>query len=201
MKDNKKKPEQDKKSDQKKSGGQMNLGGKKFNVYWIYIIIILGILGLQFFYSGKSAVETTWSEVQSKMLYENDIDKLVLVKNLGIVEVYLKNQSLSKYPSKLGENAKNVSPAGPHFYFTVGSIEFFETQLKEAQADKTEKVGLTYETRPNYFGEALSWLLPIIILVAVWLFIFRKMNRGAGGAGGPGNIFSVGKSKAKLFDK
>lgn len=201
MEDNKKKPEQGKKPNQQKNNGQMNIGGKKFNVYWIYIIIILGILGLQFFYGNKSAVETSWREVESKMLYENDIDKLVLVKNLGIVEVYLKKQSLSKYPSKLGENAKNVNPAGPHFFFTVGSIEFFEAQLKEAQVDKPEKVGLRYETRPNYFGEAISWLLPIIILVGVWLFIFRKMSRGPGGAGGAGNIFSVGKSKAQLFDK
>ncbi|MDY0200121.1 MAG: ATP-dependent zinc metalloprotease FtsH [Bacteroidales bacterium] len=178
----------------------MNIGGKKFNVYWIYIVIILGILGINFFYGSKDAVETTWNEVQTKMLYEDDVNKLVLVKNLGKVEVYLKAQSVSKYSGKLGEDAKNVSQSGPHFYFTIGSIESFERQLQEAQVDKPS-VDLSYENRPNYFGEALTWLLPIILLVGVWLFIFRKMSHGAGGAGGAGNIFNVGKSKAQLFDK
>ncbi len=200
MENNKKNPGQDKKPNQQKGSGQMNIGGKKFNVYWIYIVIILGILGINFFYGSKDAVETTWNEVQTKMLYEDDVNKLVLVKNLGKVEVYLKAQSVSKYSSKLGEDAKNVSQSGPHFYFTIGSIESFERQLQEAQIDKPS-VDLSYENRPNYFGEALTWLLPIILLVGVWLFIFRKMSHGAGGAGGAGNIFNVGKSKAQLFDK
>lgn len=195
MENNKKNPGQDKKPNQQKGSGQMNIGGKKFNVYWIYIVIILGILGINFFYGSKDAVETTWNEVQTKMLYEDDVNKLVLVKNLGKVEVYLKAQSVSKYSSKLGEDAKNVSQSGPHFYFTIGSIESFERQLQEAQVDKPS-VDLSYENRPNYFGEALTWLLPIILLVGVWLFIFRKMSHGAGGAGGAGNIFNVGKSKA-----
>lgn len=200
MENNNKNPEQGKKPNQQKGSGQMNIGGKKFNVYWIYIVIILGILGLNLFYGSKDAVETTWNEVQSKMLYEDDVTRLVLVKNLGKVEVYLKNQSISKYSGKLGEDAKNVSQSGPHFYFTIGSIESFERQLQEAQVDKPS-VDLSYENRPNYFGEALTWLLPIILLVGVWLFIFRKMSHGAGGAGGAGNIFNVGKSKAQLFDK
>ena len=200
MENNKKNPGQDKKPNQQKGSGQMNIGGKKFNVYWIYIVIILGILGINFFYGSKDAVETTWNEVQTKMLYEDDVNKLVLVKNLGKVEVYLKAQSVSKYSGKLGEDAKNVSQSGPHFYFTIGSIESFERQLQEAQVDKPS-VDLSYENRPNYFGEALTWLLPIILLVGVWLFIFRKMSHGAGGAGGAGNIFNVGKSKAQLFDK
>ena len=203
MESNNKKPQQGKKQENQKGSGQLNLGGKKFNVYWIYIVIILGILGLNFFYGSKTAVETNWNEVQYKMLKEGDIDRLTLVRNLGKVEVYLNARSLSKYPGKLGENAKNVSPTGPHFFFSIGSIETFEKQLQEAQADtpNSERISLTYEDRPNYFGEALTWLLPIILLVGVWLFIFRRMSHGAGGAGGAGNIFNVGKSKAQLFDK
>lgn len=204
-----KNPQAGKKQDDKKTNpsspkgnNHMNIGGKKFNIYWIYIIIILGILGLNFFYGTKAPVETTWNEVNFKMLKEGDIEKLVLIKNLGKVEVYLIPRSLSKFSGKLGEGAKNVNPAGPHFFFTIGSIESFETKLEEAQADKpsNERISPTYEDRPNYFGEALTWLLPIVILVGVWLFIFRRMNQGGGG-GGAGNIFNVGKSKAQLFDK
>lgn len=209
MEDNNKSSQQGNQQDEKKTNptppkgnNQMNIGGKKFNVYWIYIIIILGILGLNFFYGSKNPIETTWNEVQFKMLKEGDIDKLVVVRNLGKVEVYLNTRSLSKYSGKLGEDAKNVNPSGPHFIFTIGSIDTFARQLDEAQTDvpSSERISPVYEDRPNYFGEALTWLLPIIILVGVWLFIFRRMSQGAGG-GGPGNIFNVGKSKAQLFDK
>jgi len=213
MEENKKNPQQEEKKQENKDpkkpntpkggGGQINLGGKKFNVYWIYILIILGILGLQFFYGSKNPVETTWNEVQFKMLNEGDINKLVVIRNQGKVEVYLHSRSLSKYPGKLGENAQNVNPTGPHFFFTIGSIDTFERQLEEAQEGvaSSERISPTYEDRHNYFGEAITWLLPIIILVGVWLFIFRRMSQGGGPGGGAGNIFSVGKSKAQLFDK
>ena len=209
MEDNNKNSQQGNQKDEKKTNptppkanNQMNIGGKKFNVYWIYIVIILGILGLNFFYGSKTPIETTWNEVQFKMLREGDIDKLVVVRNLGKVEVYLNTPSLSKYSGKLGEDAKNVNPSGPHFIVTIGSIDTFARQLDEAQTDvpSSERISPVYEDRPNYFGEALTWLLPIILLVGVWLFIFRRMSQGAGG-GGPGNIFNVGKSKAQLFDK
>ena len=96
MEDNNKNSQQGNQKDEKKTNptppkanNQMNIGGKKFNVYWIYIVIILGILGLNFFYGSKTPIETTWNEVQFKMLREGDIDKLVVVRNLGKVEVYL----------------------------------------------------------------------------------------------------------------
>jgi ATP-dependent metalloprotease FtsH len=210
MDDNNKKSSEEKKQNDKKTenpnapkgGPQMSFGGKKFNVYWIYIIIILGILGLNFFYGSKEPIETTWNEVQFKMLKEGDIDKIIVVRNLGKAEVYLNQRTLNKYSGKLGEEAKNVNPIGPHFFFTIGSIDTFERQLEEAQIDvpNSDRISPVYEDRPNYFGEVITWLLPIIILVGVWLFIFRRMSQGAGG-GGPGNIFNVGKSKAQLFDK
>ena len=109
--------------------------------------------------------------------------------------------SLGKYSGKLGEDASKVNRQGPHFFFTIGSIDTFERQLEETQADidRAERILPVYEERPNYFGEVFTWLLPILILVGVWLFIFRRISRGAGG--GAGNIFNVGKSKAQLFDK
>jgi len=175
--------------------------GPKFNVYWIYLLIIATILGLNFFYGSKKPMETNQREVIYHMLAQGDVEKLVLVKNQGKVEVYLKSTSLGKYSDKLGENAKNVPPNGPHFFFTYGDISTFERQLDEAQEGvlPTEKVLVSYEDRPNYLGEIFTWIFPILLLVGVWLFIFRRISRG-GGMGG-GNIFSVGKSKAQLFDK
>lgn len=200
-KENKQKDNNPNPSQENKGGGNLNIGGKKFNVYWIYILIILGILGLNLFYNAKDPVETTWSDVQHQMLKNGDIDKLVVIRNLGKVEVFIKERSLNSYSGKLGEDASKVNRQGPHFFFTIGSIDTFERQLEEAQSDidRSQRILPVYEERPNYFGEIFTWLLPILILVGVWLFIFRRISRGAGG--GAGNIFNVGKSKAQLFDK
>lgn len=204
-------PEKDRKSTPKgspskpsnKIGGNFNLGGKNFNVYWIYILIILGILGLNLFYSAKTPVETTWQDVRVQMIKQGDIKKMVVIRNSGKVEVYIKENSLNNYSNKLGQDAEKVDRQGPHFFFTIGSIDAFERQLEEAQEEIgiSERISPVYEDRTNYFGEIFTWILPIIILVGVWLFIFKRISKGGGGAGGAGNIFSVGKSKAQLFDK
>jgi cell division protease FtsH len=208
MEDKKTKAEKDNKPQDKKAEPsntpkppQMNMGGVKFNVYWVYILIIAGILGLNFFYTVKEPVETSWSEVQFKMIKTGDVDKLVVIRNLGKVEVFLKPRSLEKFSGKLGEDAQNVNPKGPHFVFTIGSIDSFVKQLADAQSEisEAERIDPSYIDRPNYFGDIVSWLFPILLIVGVWLFIFRRMSKGGGG--GPGNIFNVGKSRAQLFDK
>lgn len=210
MKNNNQNPEKDQKKTKKEPSSELpnkgvnnfNVGGKKFNIYWIYILIILGILALNLFYTSKEPVETTWQDVRGQMIKDGDIRKLVVIRNSGKVEVYIKDNNLSKYSAKIGEDAEKVNKQGPHFFFTIGSIDAFERQLEEAQDELnlSERISPVYEDRPNYFGEAITWLLPIIILVGIWLFIFKRMSKG-GGAGGAGNIFSVGKSKAQLFDK
>ncbi|MEW5846705.1 MAG: ATP-dependent zinc metalloprotease FtsH [Bacteroidota bacterium] len=174
----------------------------KFNVYWVYIIIILGFFLLQYFYSGKSAQLTSWQEVKNQMLANHEVNKLLVVRNAGKVEVYIKEDKLEKYKDRLGQGFGAVPKAGPHFYFTIGSIETFERQLAEAQTnvEESQKIYPEYVDRPNYWADILSWVLPFIILAAIWIYIFRRISRGGGGAGG-GNIFSVGKSKAQLFDK
>jgi cell division protease FtsH len=175
----------------------------KFNVYWVYIIIILGFFLLQYFYSGKSAQVTTWQEVKNQMIANQEIDKLVVIRNLGKVEVYVKEDKLEKYKDRLGDGFGAVPKVGPHFYFTIGSIETFEKQLADAQAniDEAQKIYPQYEDQPNYWGDILSWVLPFVLLLAIWIFIFRRISGGASGGTGGGNIFSVGKSKAQVFDK
>jgi cell division protease FtsH len=133
------------------------------------------------------------------MLKNGDIEKIVVV-NKTEADIYLKEGAFEKYKSKFDRGFMSPSKTGPQFFFTIGSVDVFETNLEKAQAEigDNAKIVLTYETRTNYFTEILSWLLPILILVAVWLFFFRRMSKGAGGAG---NIFNVGKSQAKIFDK
>jgi len=179
-------------------GGSNDNGKKfspKFNVYWVYIVIIAAIFLLNFYYSGRNAVETTWQEVKEQMIANDEVSKIVIIRNQGKVEVYLKDDKLAKYKERLGTGMNAVPKSGPHFYFTIGSVDTFEKQFTDLQ----KNIPYKYEERINYFSDVLSWILPILIIVGIWIFIFRRMSKGVGG--GPGNIFNVGKSKAQLFDK
>lgn len=187
------------KQNTKKSNQQKPPKKPQFNIYWIYGAIALLIIGMQFFSGfGTSAKETTWKDFKNNMLTQHDVEQLVVV-NKQKVEVFIK-------PSELGsgrykEFSKDAYNTGPHYYFTIGSVEYFEKQIEEAQKNFTEeqRISPQYETREDHIGNLIGWILPIVIIVAIWIFIMRRMT-GGGGAGG-GQIFNIGKSKAKLFDK
>jgi AFG3 family protein len=174
----------------------------KFNIYWIYGLIILAFLSIQFFNIGGHVEEVTWPQFQRDMLQAHDVEKIVVVNNKK-AEIYIKADKLSsdKYKKYFNRGWNSISKSGPQFFFTIGTVDIFYKQLEEAQKDfaEGERISPSYEERTDFFKELFGWLLPVIILVAVWIFIFRRMSAGSGG--GPGNIFNVGKSRAQIFDK
>ncbi|MHA7112035.1 ATP-dependent zinc metalloprotease FtsH [Sunxiuqinia elliptica] len=196
--------EKNNKNKQRSNLGNLKPGGKppKFNPYWIYGIVIVIFLAIQYFSFGGGPVKTTWNEVRSTMLAQHDIARIVVV-NRDEAQIYLKEDSYEKYADKLNTGFGAPSKFGPHFIFTIGTVETFENNLDEAQENFAEdqKVTPEYNNVTNYFGEIISWILPFLIIIAIWWWIFRRMSKGAGGAGGAGNIFNVGKSQAKVFDK
>jgi cell division protease FtsH len=179
-----------------------NNGKPKFSIYWIYGIIAIVFIGIQFIDFGGGPKEITWQEFEKKMLSAHDVEKIIVV-NREKAEVYIKQDKFAseKYQGYRQKGITYTDANTPQFYFTIGSVETFDKKLEEAQKDfeSRDVVPVSYETRKDHFGDLISWLFPIIILVAVWLFIFRRM--GAGGGAGGSNIFSIGKSKAKIFDK
>jgi cell division protease FtsH len=189
------------KSDDKEGKG--NMPRPKFNVYWIYGIIGLAIIGTYFMNLGGGVEEITRQRFEKEMLQSYDVQKIIIV-NKERVEVYIKPDKLAsgKYKDQEGKGFSPMPKTGPQFYFTIGSVEVFEQQLQGAMQNfpEEERIPVSYETKRNLFGEMFGWLLPILLLVAVWLFIFRRMSSGSGG-GAAGNIFNVGKSKARIFDK
>ena len=189
------------KSDDK--SGKGNMPRPKFNVYWIYGIIGLAIIGTYFLNLGSGVEEITRQRFEKEMLQSYDVQKIIIV-NKERVEVYIKPDRLAsgKYKDQEGKGFSPIPKTGPQFYFTIGSVEVFEQQLQGAMQNfpEEERIPVSYETKRNLFGEMFGWLLPILLLVAVWLFIFRRMSSGSGG-GAAGNIFNVGKSKARIFDK
>lgn len=181
----------------------------KFRMLWVYLVIMAVFLGVNLFLGGSGAKETDWRTFKTTMLEKGDVSQLIVV-NEQTVEVFLEADALKKEAHKdVRENVLGQRNLGPHYQFTIGSVDYFQKQLDEAQESIPEesRVSPRFEQRENWFGNILGWLFPILIIVVIWLFIFRRFSAGmfgggAGGAGGAGgNPFSnVGKSKAKLVN-
>ena len=174
---------------------------RPFNFIWLYALLLLGMVVLHFLYRSPSQVETNWQEVRTKMLEPGYVSKLVAVRNRGIVEVYLTTAGAKHFEKRIGEPA-SFGVDDPHFYFTVGSLDTFERQLQDAQKDvgTEQRIYPIYEDRPDYFSGFMTWIFPLLLIIALWVFIFRRISRG-GSASGGSSIFSIGKSKAQLFNK
>jgi len=150
---------------------------------------------------GSGPVETNWNEVKTTMLANNDVKKIIII-NEKEAQIYLKESSYDKYASKLNNGFTSPAKTGPHYYFEIGPPEAFANNLKEAQTNVSEqnKINVEYKTVHNYMSEILSWVLPFGVIILLYWWIFRRMSKGSGGGGGA-NIFNVGKSQAKVFDK
>ena len=166
----------------------------KFNFYWIYGILAVIFIAIQFINIGGSTKETNWGEVKT-MLEDGDISKIVLV-NKEFAEIFIKEDRLTK-PKYEKVKGGNFSSKSPNYIYFIGSIEKFEEKVEQAQKNNSEKVYITNDTRKNWGADLLGWMLPILIIIAAWFFIMRMMSRNSGGAGG--QIFNIGKSKAQLF--
>ncbi len=191
-------------NNKEKSGfGNMRSMNKapKINPYWIYGVIILVFLAIQWFTLGSGPVETNWNEVKTTMIPNHDIKKIIVVNGTE-AQIYLKESSYDKYSAKLSNGFSAPAKAGPHYFFEIGPPEAFATNLKDVQSgfSDNDKISVEYKTVHNYLGELLNWILPFAIIILIWWWIFKRMSKGSGG-GGAGNIFNVGKSQAKVFDK
>lgn len=173
----------------------------KFNAYWIYGIIAVAFIAIQFFQVGQSPQEIFMKDLK-QMLSAGDVDKLDVV-NKEIAKVYIKPDRLSKYKTLLEKGFTHVPKNGPHFELQIGDVNTFKEDVDNAQKELqgNEFVYITYKVEKNYLLDILSYLLPIIILIAIWAYFYRRMAGGAGGGMGGANIFNVGKSKAKIFDR
>jgi ATP-dependent metalloprotease FtsH len=183
----------------------LNKGGKpgdsnkgKFNFYWIYMLIAAVFFALFFFNRNGETKETTWNDLR-QMLIEEDIEKIVVVNN-EIAEIFIKQDKIGKQRyDKLRESVSNNFLAqNPHYKIVIGSVETFDKKIEEAQEGINNPVYIEYARRRNWSGDIMSWVIPFLLIIGLWIFIMRMMSRG--GPGG-GQIFNIGKSKAQLFDK
>jgi cell division protease FtsH len=167
------------------------------NSYWIYGIVLFIFLGLQVLAFVNNKTEQTTLYGFKKMALAGDIDKVYII-NEKQVNVFLKKEALNKYPkfkdSKLPTNQ-------PNFTFEIIDPASFDNFVQtEINSKNTNKPIIDYEAKSqeNYLGIILSWMIPILLILGLWIFFIRKMGSGAGGPGS--QIFNIGKSKATLFD-
>jgi cell division protease FtsH len=174
----------------------------KFNIYWIYGLVISILLGMSFFSgdSNYSSVKTNISEFE-RYLNAGDVSEIKVI-NQNLAHVSLKKESLTKpeHQRIKGTNffgQENLK--GPHYQFEIGNLELFQRKLEKAEANGID-FRYEFNTVENRWLDVLIGFLPIILIIGVWIFLMRRMS--GGGAGGAGSqIFNIGKSKAKLFDQ
>ena len=183
----------------------------QFNFYWVYLIIAVVLISTTLF-NWNTVMFDSSSQEFKKMALEGDVEKIVIV-NKESVEVFIKKDSLLK-PIHNKDRFKGKKPPGPHYKFNSGPAEEFKKELNlildsakintaslsQEQRAKgyTYDFAYKYEPRVNWGSDLLSYLIPIVIMIAIWMLIMRRMG---GGQGGGGQIFNIGKSRAQLFDK
>ena len=174
----------------------------KINPYWLYGIVIVLLLGLSFF--GDNSLQSTGKTNTSsfeRFLNNGDIDRVV-IQNEKTARIFLKPEALEKsdHQNLKKENILGkVNVQGPHYAFEFGDLKLFQEKLERAKANNIQ-FDYEFVTIENKFFDVILSFLPIIVIIAVWIFIMRRMSGNAGGGAG-GQIFNIGKSKAKLFDE
>lgn len=184
-----------------------------FSIYWIYALIGVGLIAAQLFLAGGGGTELKSSKIFYSLARQGYVSDVAIVNRSRVDfklttdgKDFVKGQDSDDYSNikKLLDNGNRFGGADPVLTFDIGDVGYFETKMDEINAGLKESdlptVEYDFKEEINYIGNILSFLLPILILVAIWMFIMRRMTGGGGGGPG-GQIFNIGKSKAQVYDK
>ena len=173
----------------------------RFNFSWLYLILILGIGWLLLNNSGANPQKIEWAEVQ-EMFLKGDIKEIDFVRNDFKGNITVRPDRLNKYADKFGGK---VPASSPHFIFLVSDKFDAEKEFGELNAKLTpdeSQVKIVMENDSRMWSNVLEWIIFPILLIVMWIWMFRGFSRNmGGGSGGPGGVFNVGKSTGKLADK
>ena len=174
----------------------------KFSPYWIYGIIIAILIAMSVFGNSGYQEDSLTNPTQFfQFVKDGDVEKVEIV-NRRIAKVYLTREAAEKETHKKSKPSTFIPTATklPNYKFEFGDLQNFENELDEIIKEKQLSLEPIYITEENHLGDFLLGILPFILLIGVWIFIMRRMSGGGGGGAG-GQIFNIGKSKAKLFDQ
>ncbi len=170
---------------------------------WIFYAAILVFIAVNLFggLAFNSTEKTTTSELEDFMK-QGDVAKVVIITNTRQAKVFLTQEALSKEEHRKVSESPLLPSAtlAPQYVLDFGDLQNFENKINELKREYTLDTVLDYDKENNYLLELLISVLPFILIIGVWIFLMRRMS-GSGGGGAGGQIFSIGKSKAKLFDE
>ncbi|MBL0181218.1 MAG: ATP-dependent zinc metalloprotease FtsH [Chitinophagaceae bacterium] len=186
----------------------------RFNIYWVYGIIFLSIVGWNLYRGVSSAgIETDQQKFYS-MVLQGDVTKIKTIRNKKIVRVFVDMDSLknkaavykqllnTKPDEKNYESAVTIKADQPQLYFSIIDDKTFATQMGDFYKKNPglKEIADSPDDEDQWLGQLISTLLPLLLIGLLFIMMMRKVG-GPGGSGGPGGIFSIGKSKATLFEK
>ena len=194
-----------------------------FSIYWIYAIIGVAIIGFQIFMSSGGRVPVKYKSIFIDLAENGYVEDAKLVNKVRVDfqissngRDYIMKSNDSKYKEikEVLKKSKTIKKGNPIFELNIIDAGNLETQVNELnKVIKLKNIELKAEKKTplktielvdveevNYISNILSFILPILILIAIWMFVMRRMTGGGGGGGG-GQIFNIGKSKAQVFDK
>ena len=175
----------------------------KFSSWWIYGLIAILLIAFQFFSSDNlaSTKKTTTSELQ-EYLRNGDITKILIITNTNQAKVFLSDEALAKDVHK-DVSKKPLFPSTgsfPQYVLDYGDLQIFQNEITEIKKENNLDTIVEFDKESNVFMELLLSILPFVLIIGIWIYLMRRMSGGAGGGAG-GQIFNIGKSKAKLFDE
>lgn len=172
------------------------------NMSWIWIALIGGIIIYSYIGGGTSPAEITKRTFIDTILRSNNVEKILVVgKDVPTAEIFLKPGAIETY--KKQTRWEYIPESGPQFYFGVASASEFEKEVRDSlKSSRYEvKVPISFHSGDNSWTDILIGILPFALIAVVWILLFKRMGGGGGAGGGGGGVFSVGKAKARLFDK
>ena len=194
-----------------------------FSIYWIYAVIGVAIIGFQLFMSSAGHIPVKYKSTFFDLAEKGFIQDAKIINKVRLDftitkegKKYLVNSKDAQFKAikqalTKGNTVKKGDPVFELNIVDAGNIELQVTELNKTIKEQNIKlksenkaplpiIELIDEEEVNYLGNILSFILPILILVVIWMFVMRRMSGGGGGGGG-GQIFNIGKSKAQVYDK
>jgi AFG3 family protein len=175
--------------------------GNRFSWRWMYLFLFVLLLIPQILNNYSNGKEITWQQFEKDILRPNAVEKIEITNNEK-ADIYIKKEFAtdSFFKEVMKPAFGRGINSGPHYSFNIGSVESFEKKLDEAEKilPLSEKINVSYVKKTNWFGNILGWLLPVIILIALWNYLLKRA--GGTGAGGT-SLFNFGKSNATLVEK
>ncbi|MDG1147523.1 MAG: ATP-dependent zinc metalloprotease FtsH, partial [Crocinitomicaceae bacterium] len=183
-----------------------------FSIYWIYAVIAVAIIGFQLFMSTGANTTVKSEDTFIELAKEGFVEEVFLVNRVRIDfsltsegKDFVRNSEKEKYKQMKSALDKGTQFGGKQaFSVKILDAGTFTTEVKEMNKVLTSLDKDTVQVLPkeevNYLSNIIGFLLPIVILIAIWMFVMRRMSGGAGGGGAGSQIFNIGKSKAKVYE-